>query len=61
MEELLRKSAKEQSEAIRSKKVSAVELTNASLNRIKNIDDKISLKIAELKETSTTISKESRV
>lgn len=28
---------------------------------IKNIDDKISLKIAELKETSTTISKESRV
>ena len=41
MEELLRKSAKEQSEAIRSKKVSAVELTKASLNRIKDIDEKL--------------------
>ncbi len=41
MEELLRKSAKEQSEALRNKEVSAVELTTASLNRIKNIDDKL--------------------
>ncbi len=41
MEELLRKSAKEQSEAVRNKEVSAIELTKASLDRIKSIDDKL--------------------
>lgn len=41
MQELLRKSAMEQFCAIKSKEVSAVELTQASLNRIHSIDDKL--------------------
>ena len=40
MQELLRKSAMEQFGAIKDKKVSAVELTQASLNRIHSIDEK---------------------
>ena len=57
MEELLRKSAKEQSEAIRSKKVSAVELTKASLNRIKNIDDKLGAFNSLTEETALNTAK----
>ena len=57
MEELLRKSAKEQSEAIRNKKVSAVELTKASLNRIKNIDDKLGAFNSLTEETALNTAK----
>ena len=41
MQELLKKSAMEQFSAIKDKKVSAVELTKASLERIKAIDEKL--------------------
>ncbi len=41
MQELLKKSAMEQSKALKNKEVSAVELTNAALNRIKSIDEKL--------------------
>ena len=41
MLELLKKSAMEQSRAIQNKEVSAVELTKASLDRIKSIDEKL--------------------
>lgn len=41
MLELLKKSAIEQSKAIQNKEVSAVELTQASLDRIKSIDEKL--------------------
>ena len=41
MQELLRKSAMEQFSAIKDKKVSAIELTKASLDRINAIDEKL--------------------
>ena len=41
MQELLRKSAMEQFSAIKDKKVSATELTKASLERINAIDEKL--------------------
>ena len=41
MQELLRNSAMEQFSAIKNKKVSAVELTKASLERIHSIDEKL--------------------
>ena len=41
MQELLRKSAMEQSKAIKNKEVSAVELTQATLDRINAIDEKL--------------------
>ena len=41
MNELLKKSAAEQSKALRNKEVSATELTQAALNRIKEIDEKL--------------------
>ena len=41
MQELLRKSAMAQFDAIQTKKVSAVELTQASLDRINSIDEKL--------------------
>ena len=41
MLELLKKSAMDQSRAIQNKEVSAVELTKASLDRIKSIDEKL--------------------
>ena len=41
MQELLRKSAMEQFSAIKDKKVSATELTQASLDRINAIDEKL--------------------
>ena len=41
MQDLLKKSAMEQSTAIKNKEVSAVELTKASLARINSIDDKL--------------------
>jgi len=41
MDELLKKSASEQSKALRAKEVSAVELTTETINKIKSIDDKL--------------------
>ncbi len=41
MQELLKKSAMEQSKALKNKEVSAVELTKVSLDRIKTIDEKL--------------------
>ena len=41
MNELLKKSATEQSKALKNKEVSAVELTTAALNRIKELDEKL--------------------
>ncbi len=41
MEQLLKKSASEQSKAIRDKEVSAVELTTEAINKIKSVDDKL--------------------
>lgn len=41
MQEILKKSAMEQFKALKNKEVSAVELTEASLERIKNIDEKL--------------------
>ena len=41
MQELLKKSAMEQARAIQNKEVSAVELTQASLDRINAIDEKL--------------------
>ena len=40
MNELLRKSATEQSKALKNKEISAVELTNAAFARIDELDDK---------------------
>ena len=41
MNELLKKTAKEQSQALMNKEISAVELTKAALDRIKKIDEKL--------------------
>ena len=41
MNELLRKPATEQAKALKNKEISAVELTQAALNRIKKIDEKL--------------------
>ena len=41
MLELLKKSAMEQYKALKNKEVSAVELTKASIERIKSIDEKL--------------------
>ena len=41
MNELLKKSATEQSKALKNKKISAVELTNAAFERINNLDEKL--------------------
>ncbi|MCM1009258.1 MAG: Asp-tRNA(Asn)/Glu-tRNA(Gln) amidotransferase subunit GatA [Fusobacterium sp.] len=41
MNELLKKSATEQSKAIKNKEISAVELTNAALDRINALDEKL--------------------
>ena len=39
MQEILKKSAMEQFKALKDKQVSALELTKASLDRIKSIDE----------------------
>ena len=41
MNELLKKSAAEQSKAIKNKEISAVELTNAAFDRIEELDGKL--------------------
>ena len=41
MNELLKKSAAEQSKALKNKEISAVELTNAAFERIEELDEKL--------------------
>ena len=41
MNELLKKSATEQSKALKNKEISAVELTNAAFERINELDEKL--------------------
>lgn len=41
MNELLKKSAAEQSKALKNKEISAVELTNAAFDRIAELDEKL--------------------
>ena len=41
MNEVLRKSAAEQSKALKNKEISAVELTNAAFERIEEVDGKL--------------------
>ena len=53
MLEILKKSAVEQHKAIKNKEVSAVELTKASLDRIKSIDDKLGAFNSLTEETDT--------
>ena len=57
MEEILRKSAKEQFEAIKNKEVTALELTEASLNRIKSIDEKLGAFNSLTEETAINTAK----
>jgi len=45
MNELLKKSATEQSKALKNKEISAVELTNAAFERITEIDEKCTCNI----------------
>ena len=51
MNELLRKSAAEQSKALKNKEVSAVELTNAAFDRINKLDEKLGAFNSLTKET----------
>ena len=57
MNELLRKSATEQSAALRNKEVSAVELTTAALNRIKELDEKLGAFNSLTEETALNTAK----
>ena len=57
MQELLKKSAVEQSNAIKNKTVSAVELTKASIERIKSIDEKLGAFNSLTEETALNTAK----
>ncbi len=57
MNELLKKSAVEQSAALKNKEVSAVELTTAAINRIKDIDDKLGAFNSLTEETALNTAK----
>ena len=57
MQELLKKSAMEQSKALKNKEVSAVELTTATLNRIKSIDEKLGAFNSLTEETALNTAK----
>src|SRR5574344_2751549 len=57
MNELLKKSATEQSKALKNKEVSAVELTTAAINRIKDIDDKLGAFNSLTEETALNTAK----
>ena len=54
MNELLKKSATEQSKALKNKEISAVELTTAALDRIKSLDDKLGAFNSLTEETLNT-------
>ena len=57
MEELLRKSAAEQSKALRNKEVSALELTNAAFERINALDEKLGAFNSLTKDTAVETAK----
>ena len=57
MLELLKKSAMEQSNALKNKEVSAVELTKASLDRIKSLDEKLGAFNSLTEETALNTAK----
>ncbi len=58
MNELLKKSATEQSKALKNKEVSAVELTTAALNRIKALDEKLGAFNSLTEETALDTAKQ---
>ncbi len=57
MNEFLKKSAAEQSRALRNKEVSAVELTNAALKRIEEVDEKLGAFNSLTRETALETAK----
>ena len=57
MNELLKKSAAEQSKALKNKEISAVELTNAAFERIGSVDDKLGAFNSLTKETALETAK----
>ena len=57
MNELLKKSAAEQSKALKNKEISAVELTNAAFGRIAEVDDKLGAFNSLTKETALETAK----
>ena len=57
MNELLKKSATEQSKALKNKEISAVELTNAAFDRIAEVDDKLGAFNSLTKETALNTAK----
>ena len=57
MNELLKKSAAEQSKALKNKEVSAVELTNAAFERIAEVDEKLGAFNSLTKETALDTAK----
>lgn len=57
MNELLKKSAAEQSKALKNKEISAVELTNAAFDRIAELDDKLGAFNSLTKDTAIETAK----
>lgn len=57
MNELLKKSAAEQSKALKNKEISAVELTNAAFDRIAKLDDKLGAFNSLTKDTAIETAK----
>ena len=57
MNELLKKSATEQSKALKNKEISAVELTNAAFSRIDELDGKLGAFNSLTKETALETAK----
>ena len=57
MNEILKKSAAEQSKALKNKEISAVELTNAALERIASLDEKLGAFNSLTKETALETAK----
>ena len=57
MNELLKKSATEQSKALKNKEISAVELTTAALNRIDALDEKLGAFNSLTRETALETAK----
>ena len=57
MNELLKKSATEQSKALKNKEISAVELTNAAFERIDNLESKLGAFNSLTKETALETAK----
>ena len=58
MNELLKKSATEQSKALKNKEISAVELTTAAIDRIKSLDEKLGAFNSLTEETALNTAKQ---